>query len=565
MQMVTRRTTQLAALTTMAASMVCLGVTGGQMAGASPFQAQNATQAKSAAKGSTATIDMGSAPDSLDPQFGYTTEAAEADWITYTPLLTYAHKSGAASTKVIPGLATSYPKVTDNGLVYTLTLRPGLKFSDGTPVVASDFTFAIERLFKLNWGGDSFFSDNIQGAAAYLAGKAKTISGITTNDTTGKITIKLVAPYGAFENVLAFPSAAPVPPTTPMKVLTDPPPGVGAYIIKDVVPNVSFELVKNPYFASFHIPGIPVGHLATIKVSIVSNSTTEAEQVLDNQVDNFDTFDTIPSSLLGEIKSQAADRFTMEPSETTDYFFLNESKAPFNNKLAREAVNYAVNRDAFVRLASGSLTPGCYLLPPGMVGHPKAPCPYGAIGTSNVAKAKALIKQAHLVGAPVTVWGEQTSPVGQFVQYYASVLNRIGFKATIKFVTGANYFPTVGSRTADPQTGWSAWAQDFPNPIDFYLLVNANSIQPVGNRNRSYVRDPHIQAELKTLGKVTTSNLQSVASQWTSLDEYVARQADELIIGYPEDPKFMSDAINFRAAAYSLINGNDWSTWELAH
>jgi peptide/nickel transport system substrate-binding protein len=42
----------------------------------------------SATEGGTATVLMGTAPDFLDPQLGYTTQAAEADWISYTPLLT---------------------------------------------------------------------------------------------------------------------------------------------------------------------------------------------------------------------------------------------------------------------------------------------------------------------------------------------------------------------------------------------------------------------------------------------------------------------------------------------
>jgi peptide/nickel transport system substrate-binding protein len=507
---------------------------------------------------------MASAPDSLDPQYGYTIEAGEADWIVYTPLLTYAHANGEAGTQVIPGLATGLPVVSNGGKTYTLTLRSGLKFSNGTPVKASDFTYAVERMLKLNWGGDSFFTQTIVGASAYLDGKASSISGITADDANGKITIQLTAPYGAFDNLLAFPSVALVPVGTPMtNQPTNPPPGVGAYIIKDVIPNQSFELVKNPLFAGFHIPGIPTGYLNTIKVNIVSNTTTEAEQVLDNQVDNFDAGDTIPAALMGQIKSQAADRFSLKPVETTYYFFMNQSKAPFNNKLAREAVNIAVNREAFQRLAGGTINPGCYLLAAGLVGHPTNPCPWGTLDSSDVAKAKSLIQQAHLAGAPVTVYGEQVSPVEQWVEYYASVLKSIGFNVTIKFVDGSTYFPTVGSKTADPQTGYSAWAEDFPNPVDFYLLVNANSIQPIGNRNRSYVDDPHIQSELAKLDVVPTSQLQSVASQWSALDYYVASQADELVFGYGTAPEFFSNRIDVSRAVFSPIWFNDWSTWQL--
>ena len=233
------------------------------------------------------------------------------------------------------------PKISANGLTYTLTLRKGLKYSNGAPVVASDFKFAVERAFKLNWGADSFLL-HIQGANAYLAGKAATITGISTNNATGVITIHLASAYGAFSNVLAFPATSPVPASTPMKAqATKMPPGVGAYIIQDVVPNVSFELVKNPLFASFHIPGIPIGHLDTIKVTLVSNNLSEAEAVLDNQVDAFDPGDTIPPSLLGQIESKASDRFAKESNPSTFYFWLNNKTAPFNNPLVRQAAQNA--------------------------------------------------------------------------------------------------------------------------------------------------------------------------------------------------------------------------------
>ena len=164
----------------------------------------------------------------------------------------------------------------------------------------------------------------------------------------------------------------------------------------------------------------------------------------------------------------------------------------------------------------------------------------------------------------MTVWGESVSPVLQWVEYYASVLNAIGLKATIKTISSATYFPTISTKRTDPQTGYSEWLQDFPNPVDFYLLVNSDSIQPIGNRNRSYVRDPHIQKALAKLNLVPTSKLPSFASQWQSLDYYVAQQADELVFGYGEAPKFLSDKLNYKTAVFSPISLNDWSSWELA-
>ena len=77
---------------------------------------------------------------------------------TYIPLLTFAHGEGEAGSKVVPGLAESLPKITDGGKTYTLNLAKGVKYSDGTPVKASDFKSSIERMFKLNSSGTPYYT-----------------------------------------------------------------------------------------------------------------------------------------------------------------------------------------------------------------------------------------------------------------------------------------------------------------------------------------------------------------------------------------------------------------------
>jgi peptide/nickel transport system substrate-binding protein len=518
-----------------------------------------------ATAGGAATVLMGTAPDFLDPQEGYTTQSAEATWISYTPLLTYKHASGQAGTQLIPGLADALPTISKDGKTYTLKLRKGLEYSNGAPVKASDFPYTIERAIKLNWGGKSFFTNNIVGAAAFDKGTARNISGITSDDGTGAITIHLSQPYGAFPNVLAFPSAGLVPTGTAMHNLSNsPPPGVGAYMITSVSPNRTFTLVKNPRFAALKIPGIPVGNLSKITVNITSNTQSEAEQVLSNQADAFDPGDTLPPSLLPQIESKAGNRFSRESVPSTFYFFLNTQSKPFNNPLAREAVNLALDRRALVRLASGFLKPDCYFLPEGLVGHPTSACPYGDPNAApDVAKAKALVQQAGLMGTPVSVWGEQRSPRRQYVEYYASVLNEIGFKATPKIVSDSVYFPTIGNAKTSAQTGFADWVQDFPNPSDFYLLFNADTIQPTNNENFSMVKDPHIQSELAKLNAVPATKLDSVAKEWQALDEYAAKKAYVAAYGAEEVPKFFSDRIDFGSAVFHPLFFNDYSSWQL--
>ena len=193
-------------------------------------------RSSSGKEGGTLNVSFASYPDALDPQFSYTTEGWSAMYDTYIPLLTFAHGEGEAGSKVVPGLATGMPKVTDGGKTYTLTLAKGVKYSDGTPVKASDFKSSIERMFKLNSSGTPYYTV-IDGAEDFQEKKAEEISGIEADDKTGKIVIHLTEPQGAFEDLLALLFAAPVPADTPDETATKTvPPATGPYEIVNVRP-----------------------------------------------------------------------------------------------------------------------------------------------------------------------------------------------------------------------------------------------------------------------------------------------------------------------------------------
>jgi peptide/nickel transport system substrate-binding protein len=532
----------------------------------SAYASSSKSKAHSAAAVPTITLLMGTAPDSLDPGMAYTTQGSEPDWISYTGLLTYAHKNGPAGGQLIPGLATSLPKITDNGKTYTFTLRKHLVFSNGAPVTAGDVAYTIERAIKIPWGGSGeFITAQIVGGTAFANSKAKTISGVSTNDATGKITIHLLAPYGAFANVLAFPSLGIIPKGTPFKnEPNDPPPGVGPYEITKIVPNASFMTVINPHWAAEAIPGIPSGHVDVL-TKISSNVTSNALAVLNNSADVFDWADTVPGSLLPRITSGAKGRFkNVDLGGSTYYFFMNTKSKPFSSQLAREAVVTGLDQNALNRLGSGTLVAGCYFIPPGLIGHPKTPCPYGnpAAG-GNLAKAKALVKQSGMEGAPVTVWSETRTPRQQWATYYTSFLNSIGFKASLKVIADATYFPTIGNLKLNPQTGFADWNQDFPNPIDFYLLLQSASILPTNNQNFGQVKDPHIDSVSHVLGQVPTTDLNSIASKWQALDAYTAKKAYAAVFGYQTFPEFTSTRINQADVVFNLVYGWDWTSFQV--
>ncbi|HEX3294284.1 MAG TPA: ABC transporter substrate-binding protein [Solirubrobacterales bacterium] len=515
--------------------------------------------------GGSAKVTMPTPPDYLDPQLASTPEGAQADWIAYTPLLTYRHKSGADGTELIPGLAARLPRISPDGRRYRLALRKGLVYSNGRPVTAGDFEYTIERAIRLGWPGKHFLTDNILGAKAFDRGQAKDISGIETDDATGTITIDLVRPWGAFENVLGLPATGLVPSGTPMRDLSaDPPPGVGAYRITDVRPGRSWTMVRNHRFEALEIPDIPSGSLERIAVKIVHSPAAAASQVISGRADGYDPGAPVPPGVQARARALGSKRFDMLGVPSTLYFFLNTVQPPFNSELARRAVVTALDRPYMAKLSKGALEPGCYLIPDGIAGHPTASCPYGdADEPGDLKAARQLVQASGTAGTPVVVWVEDSSPERAYARYYTKLLNRLGFDARTKTVATAQDFGRMVGARVEPQTGFASWFNDFPNPINFYSVLDSQFIGPPGSPNMGHVNDLFIQQQLEKLSLVQGQDLGSVAGEWRDLDEYAARKAYLAVLGTQQVPRLISARIDPSSAVIHPLFLSDWSSWSL--
>jgi peptide/nickel transport system substrate-binding protein len=538
------------------AVVVVLGAcsSSGSSSGASPAS----TGTGAGTSGGTITIASGTAPLSADQGLDFTTQGTELYSVVNTPLLTFKRGvEGVAGTQIVPGLAQSLPTVSNGGKTYTFQLRTGLHYSDGTPIKASDVTYALERDIKIPWQAASFVSAYIAGGADYAKGKAKTISGITTDDATGKITVNLVAPFAPIVDIFALAGTAPVPPNTPMKNLAGTGTiGDGPYKWGAITAGQTYTLVKN---TKFDVPGLPRGHADTIVFKVNSNVLANAEQVLGNQADVFDPGDTLPASIVQQVKSQASDRYKPIPTNSTYYWFFGVTQKPFNNIYARQAVLAALDMRAMSRLASGFLSPDCHLIPPGIDGtSPPSNCPYHSpSGPPNMTKAKQLMQKSGMIGQPVVVYGEDRSPRRQWLDYYTGVLNSLGFKATEKVINSGVYFTTIGAPTLKPQTGFGDWVQDFPHPWDFMQLFASNAGSSL---NYGYVNDAHYDSTLNTLYQ---TNPKSVASQWAALDNYAVGKAYYAAYGHYLFPKFYSNRLNFSAGVMSVEYQTDMTSLQL--
>jgi peptide/nickel transport system substrate-binding protein len=197
--------------------------------------------------------------DSMDPAIGYSLASWDVGWYVYVPLLTYQHAAGPDGTILIPALAASMPEISADGTDYKFTLRPGLKYSDGTSLKASDFAYSIKRLFIMDSPGVGYYTD-IVWADQFAKTKKGTIPGIITDDAAGTVEFKLTNPRGDFLNILALQFSVPVPSGTPPEDLEakKPIPSTGPYSIESYQPNQELVVVRNPSYQA--IPGIPSGN-----------------------------------------------------------------------------------------------------------------------------------------------------------------------------------------------------------------------------------------------------------------------------------------------------------------
>jgi peptide/nickel transport system substrate-binding protein len=201
---------------------------------------------------------------------------------------------------------------------------------------------------------------------------------------------------------------------------------------------------------------------------------------------------------------------------------MNNRIAPFNNVKVRQAVNYAINRQALVRIYGGLATPTQNVLPPTYPQYKKLNLyPY------NLAKAKALIKAAGATGAPVTVWtsNNESRRAPEAGQYLQGVLKSIGLNAKLKEINAAIYWTTVGNQSTKSQIGFADWFQDYPHPLDWFdVLLNGARITDTHNNNYANFDNAAVNAKIDALKKQPTLT-SSVNAQWAQVDKMVMEQA----------------------------------------
>jgi ABC-type transport system substrate-binding protein len=407
----------------------------------------------------------------LDPAIGY-------DWVNWSMIKSLFsrlmdYEPGTAN--LVPSLAESFV-VSPDGLTYTFKLRPGVKFSNGRAVVASDVKYSIERAVnpKTQGPGAGFFGA-IAGFDAVSGGTSETLSGIETPDDQTVI-FKLSRPDATFLHVLAINFASVVPKEAVEAAAGDfgkKPVGSGTFILKDWTIGQKLVFDRNPDYFNKDLP-----YIDKVTVEVGQEPLVALLRLQKGEVDI--AGDGIPPAKFLEIKNSPEGAQMIVDGEQlhTGYLTLNTKIKPLDDVKVRQAINMAVNKERITRILNGRATPANQPLPPLMPGYDKSFTGY----TYDVEKAKALLAEAgYPDGFETVLYSTNTDPQPRIAQAIQQDLAAIGVKAEVRALAQANVIAAGGTEGEAPMiwSGGMAWIADFPDPSNFYgpILGCAGAVQ----------------------------------------------------------------------------------------
>ncbi len=510
-------------------------------------------------RGGTLTVDSSSAYGTMDPQISYDVQPWQIAQGVYDGLVAFKKVNGEASNEVVPDLATTLPTVSKDGLTYTFTLRTGIKFSNGQSLRTDDVVASLRRIYKASGPTAGTFFQYIVGATECLNKPSTcTLPGVSADARANTVTIRLTQADSEFLYKLATPHASILPAATPdVDQGIKPIPGTGAYLISAYDPNTHLVMQRNPYFHQWSADSQPDGYPDKIYYRYGLTVEAEVTQVEQGQADWVD--DPIPADRLNELGTKYASQVHINPLPAMWYLPLNVTIAPFNNVLARQAVEWAVDRSAVVQQYGGTnlATPLCTVLPPNYPAHVDY-CAYTKGGDTtwsapDMAKARDLVQQSGTAGQSVSLVVSNDEKNLAIGNYLVSVLNQMGYQAKLKPLSSNIQFNYIQNTKNHVQISLTGWYEDYPAPSDFLnVLLSCASFHPGSDSspNVGGFCDRSFDASMNRALGMEQSDPAGARTLWGQLDRDAMRQAALVPLFTPKNV----DLISARTGNYLFTN-----------
>lgn len=520
-------------------------------------------------RGGTLRLVTVAAEGTIDPHINYTLKNWQVYQLVYDGLVNFSRAEGPKAFTLVPSLAEEIPTPTDDGKTWTFKIRKGIKFSNGKDLTVDDVVASFSRIFKVAGPTAGTFYNGIAGADACLAAPADCkLAGVTADAAANTVTITLTAPDAEFLYKLAVPHAAILPADTPAKdVGTEPIPGTGAYMIQSYNPNERMKIVRNPNFKEWSEAAQPDGFVDEIDYDFGLTEEAAITAIQNGQADWL--FDPPPADRLTELGTTYAKQVHVNPLMAFWYAPMNTNLPPFNDVRVRQAVNYAIDRDAIVGLFGGPVLaqPVCQVLPPNMPGHVET-CRYTAEpgetwSAPDMDKAKALVEESGTAGQEVTIVTEDTVVSKGIGTYLQSVLNELGYKTSVKPISSNIQFTYIQNTNNKVQMSISQWYQDYPQPSNFLnILLSCASFTPGSDSsiNISGYCNKDLDARMKSAMAQAVTDPEGAYAEWAKIDDAFMAEAPMAPLFTPKRVDFVSSRVGnyVFSSQFYMILANLW-------
>ena len=365
------------------------------------------------------------------------------------------------STELVPSIVDAY-SISDDGLVYSFTLKDGVKFSDGSDLTSEDVEYSFTRMFALDDSVQTDFTTTIVGAQALIDGEAETLEGFDVIDEKN-FTITLEEPYAAFLSVLATPGCSVFQKSSceaagddfgidPAVTI-----GSGPYMITEWIPNDGVTLVRNEYYW-----GEPAS-AATVSIKIYPEPSSMNMAFQNGDIDILDC-DFIDAAIVDSVyKTAYADSIVAASRLGTTYLTMNENIEPMNDVNVRKAIQMAIDRQSildYIYSGQGVTVDGIF--------------PYGSIGYTEENQgwlqydpegAKALLEEAGYgdgFDLELAADSSSSSSVANVLQIISENLQAIGINATIVNYDEAAWLDL--RKSGEMSSFTATWTLDYNDP-----------------------------------------------------------------------------------------------------
>lgn len=374
-------------------------------------------------------------------------------------------------TTLDPQLLKQMPTVSADGLIYSFELKEGTKFHNGETLKASDVKYSYERLIKQGLMGSLL--DQVVGFKAVEDKTSDSLEGFKIKDDT-HFDIVLQQPYAPFEAALSAPYAV----IFPQKACEEAADNWGRTVLYGTGPfkmtsYVAGQGIEMERFDDYHGDKTK---LDGISFKFVDDLNT---QVMEFQKGNCD-FVMLDTGQYEAVNQNAQVKDKMHSFNPIGLVYLSPNNETYTNSKIKEALSYAVNRDAICNdLLSGAATPAKSFIPKGLLGYNDSLPAY----EYNPQKAKQLLAEAGYpdgITIPVVCSTKYQTLLKVAIAIQAQA-KEAGINLDISQVDGAGYTDT--NKNGGIQLSVSNWYTDYVDPDGMlYQRMSATTTQQISNK-----------------------------------------------------------------------------------